>query len=642
MCGIIGLVGPEAEGCRVRLEQARDLMYHRGPDKAGLWSTRGALLGFRRLAILDLSAAGDQPMLSPDGRLALVFNGEIYNYRELRRELEGSYRFRSQTDSEVLLAGFIAWGWEELLRRIDGMFAFAIWDTQTQTLYAARDRVGKKPFFYALTPKGLVFASTLKALRVLLSDTPKLDPVAIDAYLTYRAVPAPLTVFQGVRQLQPAHQLVYKPAGRQITLSRYWDVHYAPKRREGETATLETLDGLVRQAVRKRLVSDVPLGAFLSGGVDSSLVVAMMAQEAGPVEAVMVSYEEPYFDERRFARQVAARWGVQLHEHVLRPRAVADLPKIVSHYGQPLADDSVVPNYYVAQAAKAHVTVVLAGDGGDELFGGYNRPQIERAAITYRQVLPSGLRRWLGRRLSGYQRGRLRPLARLAQAGQISAKQTHFYDGVYARAFRRYREAAYKPRFQRMLADWHPDVLYDEVWESAVAEDDVDRVLYSDLVTQFPNRLLAKMDVSTMAHSVEARSPFLDTALIEYSAGIPTSLRLRGYTAKYLLKRLAERYLPYEVIYRRKQMFVMPTGAWLRGELAPYVEAALRSPVLLERGWLRPKFVRQMLSEHKAGRRRWSLQLWTIFVLSVWLHLLEGKLSRDDSLEALLEVSPRR
>ena len=412
MCGIIGLVGPEAEGCRERLEQARDLMYHRGPDEAGLWSTQGVLLGSRRLAILDLSAAGGQPMLSPDGRSALVFNGEIYNYRELRRELEGSYQFRSQTDSEVLLAGFIAWGWEELLRRIDGMFAFAIWDNQSQTLFAARDRVGKKPFFYALTPKGLVFASTLNALRVLLSDTPKLDPVAIDAYLTYRAVPAPLTVFQGVRQLQPAHQFVFKPAGRQITLSRYWDVHYAPKRREGETATLETLDGLVRQAVRKRLVSDVPLGAFLSGGVDSSLVVAMMAQETGQVEAVTNCYEEPAYDERRFARQVAARWGVQLHEHVLRPRdVVTDLPEMVWQCDQPLAS-SLVPAYFVAQAAKAHVTVMLSGEGGDELFGGYPRPRIERAAMTYRRMLPwEGLRRRLGRRLGGYRQG---PLGRLA------------------------------------------------------------------------------------------------------------------------------------------------------------------------------------------------------------------------------------
>jgi asparagine synthase (glutamine-hydrolysing) len=641
MSGIIGLVGPEAEGCGERLEQARDLMYHRGPDQAGLWGSPGVLLGSRRLAILDLSAAGSQPMLSPDGRLALVFDGEIYNYRELRRELEGSYRFRSHTDSEVLLAGFKVWGWEELLRRIDGMFAFAIWDTQTQTLYAARDRVGKKPFFYALTPKGLVFASTLNALRVLLPDTPKLDPVAIDTYLTYWAVHAPLTVFQRVRQLLPAQQLVFKLAGRQMTLSRYWDVHYAPKRREGETATLETLDGLVRQAVRKRLMSDVPVGAFLSGGVDSSLVVAMMAQEVGQVEAVTVGYEEPNFDERRFARQMAERLGVRLHEHVLRPHAaVADLPEIVWQCDQPLAS-SLLPAYFVAQAAKPHVTVMLSGDGGDAVFGQLRRPQLERAAMTYRRMLPwEGLRRRLGRRLGGYRRGPLGRLALLAEAGQFPAKQD-FYSGLVGRAKRSYLEVAYTSEFQRTLAGWHPDMLYDDVWESAVAEDDVDRVLYSKLVNDFPYFVLAKLDALTMAHSVEARSPFLDTALIEYSAGIPTNLRLRGNTNKYLLKRLAERYLPHEVIYRRKMGFVAPFADWwLRGELAPYVEAALQSPVLLDRGWLQPKFVTQMLSEWKKGRSRSPIR--PTFFLSVWLHLLEGELSRDDSLEALLEVSPPR
>src|SRR5215211_3498976 len=275
MCGIIGVVEPAAEGRKATLEKACALMRHRGPDDAGLWSTKGVMLGLQRLAILDLSAAGHQPMLSRDGRLALVFNGEIYNYRELRRELEKGYPFRSQTDSEVLLAGFAAWGWEGLLRRIDGMFAFCIWDNQAQTLYAARDRVGKKPFFYTLTPRGLVFASTLNALRALLPTRPELDAGALDAYLTYQAIPAPLTVFKGVYQLPPAHQLVFELPTRRLQCSRYWEVHFAPKVQQSESEILDDLDHLVRHAVRKRLQSDVPLGAFLSGGVDSSLVVAI-------------------------------------------------------------------------------------------------------------------------------------------------------------------------------------------------------------------------------------------------------------------------------------------------------------------------------------------------------------------------------
>src|SRR5215211_5940175 len=343
MCGIIGVVEPAAEGRKANLEKACALMRHRGPDDTGLWSAKGVMLGLRRLAILDLSAAGHQPMLSRDGRLALVFNGEIYNHRELRRELEITYPFRSQTDSEVLLAGFAAWGWEGLLRRIDGMFAFAIWDDRSQTLYAARDRVGKKPFFYALTPNGLIFASTLNALQALLPGTPELDPIAVDAYLTYQAVPAPLTVFRGVRQLPPAHQLIFQPANERLALSRYWDVYYT-------------------------------------------------------------------------------------------------------------------------QAAKSHVTVVLNGDGRDELFGGYARPVVTRAAMTYRRLLPSELRNWLGRRLGGYQRGLLKRPALLAAAGQGTAEQAFVYD----RAFRRYRGLAYTPQFQRQLAGCHPDVLYREAWERAV------------------------------------------------------------------------------------------------------------------------------------------------------------------------------
>jgi asparagine synthase (glutamine-hydrolysing) len=251
--------------------------------------------------------------------------------------------------------------------------------------------------------------------------------------------------------------------------------------------------------------------------------------------------------------------------------------------------------------------------------------------MTYRSLLPSGLRSWLGRRLGGYQRGLLKRPALLAAAGQGTAEQAFVYD----RAFRRYRGLAYTPQFQRQLAGWHPDVLYREAWERAVGEDEVDRTLYGDLVSYLPDQLLAKMDVSTMAHSLEARSPLLDTALIEYSASIPTDLRLQGYTTKYLLKHLAERYVPAGVLYRRKRGFVMPAAVWLRGELAPYLETALRSPILSERGWLQPEFVAKMLSDHKAGRHDWGEQLWTVFVLSVWLHLLEGKLSRGDGLEAL-------
>ncbi len=640
MCGIIGLVGEGAQEVEERrLRHARDLMQHRGPDSDGACDVGPAWLGFRRLAILDLSEAGHQPMLVADGQVALVFNGEIYNYRALRRQLQDAHPFRSETDSEVLLNGYLAWGWDGLLRRIDGMFAFALWDARTNTLHAARDRAGKKPLFYAHGPQGLAFASTLNALRALLPETPNVDPVALDAYLTYQAVPAPLSIFEGVRQLPPAHALTYHLDANRLDISRYWDVHFAPKHRQSEDEVLDELDALVRQAVKKRLMSDVPLGAFLSGGVDSSLVVAMMAQEkAEPVEGVIMGFDDPAYDERPFARKVARRWGVNLHEHVLQPDAVADLPGIIWHYGQPLADVSIVPTYYVAEAARQHVTVVLNGDGGDEVFGGYARPMVARAAQHYRRLVPRPARRLVGRLtegLEGTENGLLKRAYMLAQAGRRDARDAFVYD----RAFRPHRRRSYAAPLEGALAGHHPDAFYHEAWDhlNGAAKDDVDRALYGDFTTYLPDQLLAKMDVSTMAHSVEARSPLLDTALIEYAARIPTALRLKGYTTKYLLKKLAERYVPREVLYRRKRGFVMPAADWLRGELSPYVRAALLSDAFQERGWIRPPFATRMVEAHLSGREDWGEPLWTLFVLEVWARMtLDGSLSRDDSLEALL------
>ena len=634
MCGIIGQIGKHGSVETRRLEAARDLMVHRGPDDAGRWADGAAHLGFRRLAILDLSTAGHQPMTTPDERVALVFNGEIYNYRDLRRELSDRFAFQSDTDSEVLLHGYRAWGWDGLLRRIDGMFAFAIWDADTRTLHAARDRVGKKPFFYAHTGDGFAFASTLNALRVLVPGEDALDPVALDAYLTYQAVPAPYTMFRALRQLPPAHSLTYAAEEDRLHTARYWDVPFAPKRRRREADVLDDLDTLVRAAVGRRLVSDVPLGAFLSGGVDSSLVVAMMAQEqTAPVEAVVIGFDDPAFDERPFARQVAQRWGVNLHEHVLRADAVADLPEIIWQYGQPLADVSIVPTYYVAKAAKEHVTVVLNGDGGDEVFGGYARPVVTRVAQTYRKALPAALRRAMHAGLGAVNghRGLAKHVRMLAEAGAGTAAESFVYD----RAFRSHRESAYAPAFAEQLAE-HPDALYRAVWDHADGTDEVDRALYGDLTTYLPDQLLAKMDVSTMAHSVEARAPLLDTALIEYAAQIPTALRLKGFTTKYLLKKLAERYVPREVLYRRKRGFVMPAADWLRGDLAPFVEAALASHVFHGRGWIEPAFTERMLREHATRQRDWGNQLWTLFVLEVWARMaLDGTLKRSDSLEAL-------
>ncbi|HEX7979611.1 MAG TPA: asparagine synthase (glutamine-hydrolyzing), partial [Gemmatimonadaceae bacterium] len=571
MCGIIGHCGPDARRVASRLPAARDAMLHRGPDDAGLWSDDRVVLGARRLAILDLSRNGHMPMVSPDGAFVLVFNGAIYNYVELRAELAREVPFRSTGDTEVILNGFRVWGWDRLLDRLDGMFAFAIWDTRERTLYAARDRMGEKPFFYARHDRGLSFASTLGALVGLRGRAPVVNPRALDAYLTYQAVPAPLAMFEGTLQLPPAHELRFFPDTGELRVTRYWDLRFAPKQDVSEHEALEAIDDIARRAIAQRLRSDVPTGTLLSGGVDSSLVTAIASQEFGrPLDAVTMGFDDPAIDERPFARAVATRHGVTLHEEVLSSSVASDLPSIVWHYGQPLADVSIVPNYYMARAARRHMTVALVGDGADEAFGGYARPMIARAASIYRRIAPGPLRLALGAVLGerpGVREGAVVPrkLALLLRAGARSAADAFVYD----RAFRRLRAGAYAPALRAAIGDWHPDVLYREAWSRAVGVDDVDRALYGDLTTYLPDQLLAKSDVSAMAHGLEMRSPFLGREILEYAATLPTSLRLQDWDTKHLLKRVAERYVPPEVLQRRKQGFVIPASDWLRRDLAP-------------------------------------------------------------------------
>ncbi|HEU4701344.1 MAG TPA: asparagine synthase (glutamine-hydrolyzing) [Conexibacter sp.] len=635
MCGIVGHVGPRARSLEARVRGARESMTHRGPDDAGLWGDDHAVLGSRRLAILDLSPAGHMPMASADGRHVLVFNGAIYNYVELRAELAREVEFRSTGDTEVILQGFRVWGWDRLLDRLDGMFAFALWDAREHTLYAARDRMGEKPFFYGRHDDGLSFASTLAALMRLRGGPAIVDVRALDAYLTYQAVPAPLAIFEGTAQLPPAHELRFSPDTGELRISRYWDLHFAPKRRLRELDALNEIDGMVRRSVGQRLRSDVPTGTLLSGGVDSSLVTALASQESGrAIDAVTMGFHETAFDERAFARVVASRHGVTLHEEVLTPRVATDLPAIVWHYGQPLADVSIVPSYYMARAARRFMTVALVGDGADETFGGYARPMVERAASVYRALLPSALRRKLGAALGDRpgtrSAGFRRRLALLAGAGAGSAADAFVYD----RAFRRLRDGAYSGSFLAALDGWHPDSLYRDAWSRAVAADDVDRALYGDVTTYLPDQLLAKADVSAMAHGLETRSPFLAREVVEYAATLPTALRLRGWTTKYLLKRVAERYVPRDVLHRPKRGFVMPVAEWLRGDLEPFARATLGSARFLDRGWLEPDAVQRLLVEHRDGRRDWGQQLWTLMILEIWARLaLDGSLAPSDPLD---------
>jgi asparagine synthase (glutamine-hydrolysing) len=639
MCGIIGKVGSVSSGDRLRLIAARDLMAHRGPDDAGLWEAPGVILGAQRLSIVDLSLAGHQPMKSADGRRCIVFNGEIYNHGELRRQLEPHFTFASHGDTEVILNGYRHWGFRGLLDRIDGMFAFGLWDADRRKLFAARDRAGKKPFFCYQDGRTFCFASVQTSLIGLLAKTPDIDPHAIDAYLVYQSVPAPLSVFRGVRQLPAAHALTFDGETGECEVERYWSVSYRAKTAESEPEIIEHVKSLARDGVRKRLVADVPVGIFLSGGVDSSIVATLAAQESNSaIEAVTLGFEEPQFDERHHARAVASHAGIRLHEELLHPELVADLPSIVWHYGQPVADVSIVPTYYLAAAARRWMCVALNGDGGDELFGGYSRPMLEWMVGPYRSAVPSEMRRRIGAVMDGVHVGGLRRLGLLAHAGATSAREAFTYD----RAFRVERDAAYAGAFRASVDDWHPDALYRRAWELGDGTTDVDRALAGDFNTYLPDQLLTKADRSTMAHGLEARSPLLDTALIEYAAQIPNAIRFRHLETKYVLKRVAAQLVPEHAVYRRKRGFVMPASKWLRGELAPYARAALDNQTFFDRGWVRPDFVRRILEEHFTGAHDWGEHIFTLLVLEVWARLvLDRSLSRDSQMDAFLSKPQR-
>ncbi len=639
MCGIIGVVKEGAAASRDRLVAARELMWHRGPDDAGVWADEHACVGARRLSIIDLSKTGHQPLVSSDAKRVLVFNGEIYNFRALRKELEGDFVFQSYSDSEVVLHGYRKWGGPGLVQRLDGMFAFSLWDEDTRTLFAARDRAGKKPFYYRHEDRQFHFASTLNALLAFLPGTPPVDPMAVDAFLVYQAVPSPLSIFRGVRQLRPAHHLTFHANTGACREERYWKLSYATKTDESEAEVLEHIERLARAAVTKRLESDVPVGLFLSGGVDSSLVAALASQESTkPIEAMTLGFDEPAFDERQYARAVTQHLKMPLHEETLRPALVADLPSIVWHYGQPVADVSIVPNHYLARAARRWMTVALNGDGGDELFGGYARPMLARMTAPYRRAVPELMRNALGGLFAQTSDGPLRRVGLLARAGAGSSADAFTYD----RAFRPFRDEAYSDVLKNLVGNTHPDALYRTVWNEADGLDDVDRALYGDFNTYLPDQLLAKADRASMAHSLEARSPLLDRALVEYAATIPTALRLRHFQTKYLLKKLTGRFVPPEVLFRRKRGFVMPAARWLRGELAPFVRAALDNRTFFDRGWVRPEFVRRILAEHFTGVRDWGEQIWTLLVLEVWARLvLDRTLDRDARMDDFLRKPER-
>ena len=621
MCGICGKLyfDPTRAIEPQDLRRMAGTLAHRGPDGEGVWTSRNVGLGHRRLAIIDLRSVAGQPMSNEDGMGWITFNGEIYNFHELRQELETKgHLFRTESDTEVIVHAYEEYG-RDCLSRLRGMFAFAIWDARQRLLFLARDRVGKKPLFYYLGRDGFLFASEIKALLADHTVAAEPDPVALDHFLALQYIPAPLTAFRGVRKLPPAHWLEVRD-GR-LEIGRYWKLQYTPKRQVTMREAAAELRWHFTEAVRLRLVSDVPLGAFLSGGVDSSAVVAIMAQEMGhPVQTFSVGFEEASFDERPYARQVAKRYGTTHTELMVQAPVTNILPRLVWHYDEPFGDASAVPSYAIAELTSQHVTVVLNGDGGDENFAGYEW-YVKDLFVRRGEVIPLWLRQWVASWAQGVlptrrQGGLLQKMAHLTELLALSPARRYAY---WMEHFsREARQRLYTPAFGAQVIESHPEGLFAEAFGQSDAAEWVDPMLEADVNLYLPEDLLVKIDRATMAHSLEARSPFLDHVLMEFVATLPTRLKLTGGQQKRVLKTMLRDVLPTAVLKRPKMGFCVPLARWFRQELREMAHDVLLAPRALQRGYFEPQAIAKLLDAHCRGEADHAKYLWDLLMLELW------------------------
>ncbi len=625
MCGICGVYDPSGRGVDSTLVEAiRDRLRHRGPDDAGLYHDPLVGLGMTRLSIIDLET-GHQPIANEDGTIWVVCNGEIYNFQALRAMLEqDGHRFTTRSDSEVIVHLYERDG-EACVDHLEGMFAFAVWDRPRRRLLLARDHLGIKPLYYAPVGQGLVFASELKALLCHPDLSRDVDLCALDDYLTLEYVPAPKTIYRAIRKLPPAHRLIADARG--VRVERYWQARFIPKTAVAdERALAEQLLELLGRAVRSHLVSDVPIGLLLSGGLDSSAVAALMPPAAAAsVRSFTVRFEESSFDESSHARAVAKHLGIRYHEELLTAEgAVRCLPKVMAALDEPLGDASAIPTFFLSRMARRQVTVALSGEGGDELFAGYPTYQAHRLAVWYRR-LPLGIRECVVSPLI-----RALPVSRDNLSFDFRAKR--FLAGMTLAPTQQHLlwMGSLGPDAKRqVLTEEVQSALRTQPYESleAVAGslnggerlDLVDTMLRMDLETYLPNDLLVKVDLMSMANSLEVRVPFLDRHVVEFACTLPSRWKLRGLTTKYLVRRALATRLPRKVVRRPKKGFGIPVAEWIRGPLRPLIVDALDAARLSREGFFNGLAVRRLLDEHMAGAADHRKPLWSLFVFQQWM-----------------------
>jgi asparagine synthase (glutamine-hydrolysing) len=646
MCGIAGFWTPDGlnhDEARAVLAAMTDVIRHRGPDDSGHWidPEPGIALGFRRLAILDLSPNGRQPMQSETGRYVIIFNGEIYNFQELRRELAGlGHSFRGRSDTEVLLAAVTAWGVRAALERFNGMFAFALWDREQRLLHLARDRAGEKPLYYAWMDRTLVFGSELKALRVHPAFRTDIDRSSLALFFRHGYVPGPYTIYQRVQKLPPGTLLTLRADGSGPSAEpvAYWSARDVAGRGAADPFrapvgdTIEQFHELLRDAVKIRMEADVPLGAFLSGGIDSSTIVALMqAQSTQPIKTFTIGFHEDRYNEAKHAAAVARHLGTEHTELYVTPaEALAVVPRLPTLYDEPFADTSQIPTFLVSELTRRHVTVSLSGDAGDELFGGYRRQWLGPAIWRGIGWIPASLRRAAAARLAPADEtpgGLVQSINRLARrwTGKRSLRE-------------RLRQTAEMLPVQSLAALYHymmsywkqPSVILPGVREQVVPATDPTRwpvpdgvpqhlIMFLDSVGYLPDDILVKLDRASMGVSLEARVPLLDHRVIEFAWRTPLALKLRHGTGKWLLRQVLYKYVPRPLVERPKQGFGMPIAGWLRGPLRDWAEALLDADRLRDQGMLEPRPIRQKWAEHLSGETRWDYHLWTVLMFQAWL-----------------------
>lgn len=622
MCGIAGFVSQNMMSTASERERARLLdemcriIRHRGPDDQGTLVKGAVALGMRRLSIIDLKG-GHQPISNETGDVTVVFNGEIYNYRDLQRELEArGHKFQTHSDTEAIVHAYEEYG-AACVEHFRGMFAFALWDEKDETLFLARDRAGKKPLYYTLTEQGtLVFGSELKSLLQHTEVRREINPAALDAYFTFGYVPDPLSIYRGIHKLAPGHHLTFRRGA--LKIKRYWDFSYEPAEdvRGAETDYLDELRALLDEAVRVRLVSDVPLGAFLSGGVDSSAVVGLMARNMSrPVKTFSIGFHEDSFNELKYARMAAKHFGTEHQEFIVTPDICDIVDELAWHFDEPFADSSAIPTYMVSKLARQYVKVVLSGDGGDELFAGYTRYATEQRREMFARV-PRVLRQQL-----------MRPLSQRLPHGAWGRNYLHnialdpldrYLDSV-STFTRLNKQALYTEDFQtRLLEDNEALPSFQSYASSIGSREPLDALLYIDSKTYLPGDILTKVDRMSMAVSLEARAPLLDHKLIEFVTRIPARLKMRGGETKHIFKQAIRDFVPPEILKRPKQGFGVPIQQWINQQLRERIRETLTGTSARSRGLIKQSYVELLLNEHERKRRDHSAQLWALFMFELW------------------------